>query len=509
MPPIYSFLSRKIEAWLANPKLGWALVAVGVLLRIVRYVHNPSLWFDEAALALNLISRTYRELLEPLSLAQQAPVGFLMIEKGAIGLMGSSEHVLRMFPFLCGVVALALFLLVARRVLSTAAANLTMLLFAISDWPAYFSSELKPYSVDICFGLLLIWVGLRFVDSADSDSNMVGFGVAGSIAILVSYPSVFFLFGIGLAILWKAWRQRDWSLFSRFFILITLWLSVFAFVYTLFLRPSTTSPGLTGWFSDYFAPFPPATPGQLFWYPRTFFSLFEIPGGFRFSGLAALLFTYGVVRLRRVRPLACQFLLFPWLAALFASMAHMYPFQDRLLLFLVPSILLPIGYAMSLILQEMRGRSAPLALLSCAVLLFHPVTFSLNQLFEPRSRQEVRPLLETLNRSFQKDDHVYVYYRSWPVFGYYLQERKELHVSNIVVGQVVVGPSGFGRRHLHHHEDITRLRGNKRVWIFLTHYGDEEQHILGVLDSIGERLQTQRDQGSALYLYDLSTTATK
>jgi hypothetical protein len=61
------------------------LVLLGVAARCLQYFSRSSLWLDEAALALNLASRPFRELFTPLDLAQVAPWGFLAIEKGLSG----------------------------------------------------------------------------------------------------------------------------------------------------------------------------------------------------------------------------------------------------------------------------------------------------------------------------------------------------------------------------------------------------------------------------------------
>ena len=52
----------------------WLVIGVGVALRLIRFLHNRALWGDEAALALNLIHRSPRELFEPLDFDQASPV---------------------------------------------------------------------------------------------------------------------------------------------------------------------------------------------------------------------------------------------------------------------------------------------------------------------------------------------------------------------------------------------------------------------------------------------------
>ena len=52
----------------------WIIIGLGIFLRLFQYLHNRSLWLDEASLALNLIEKTFSELLQPLDYGQMARV---------------------------------------------------------------------------------------------------------------------------------------------------------------------------------------------------------------------------------------------------------------------------------------------------------------------------------------------------------------------------------------------------------------------------------------------------
>jgi hypothetical protein len=57
------------------------VVWIGVCARVLLFAHSRALWMDETSLALNIVQRSYRELVKPLAYAQGAPVGFLWLEK--------------------------------------------------------------------------------------------------------------------------------------------------------------------------------------------------------------------------------------------------------------------------------------------------------------------------------------------------------------------------------------------------------------------------------------------
>ena len=62
-------------------KFEWLIILFGTLLRLTQYLSNRSLWLDEAFLALNIVNRSFLQLLKPLDNNQGAPIGFLMLEK--------------------------------------------------------------------------------------------------------------------------------------------------------------------------------------------------------------------------------------------------------------------------------------------------------------------------------------------------------------------------------------------------------------------------------------------
>ncbi|HEX7024072.1 MAG TPA: hypothetical protein VF187_04560, partial [Gemmatimonadales bacterium] len=57
------------------------ILVLGAVLRIVEFLHNRSFWVDEAMLALSIGTRSFAELVRPLSYDQTAPVLFLWLVK--------------------------------------------------------------------------------------------------------------------------------------------------------------------------------------------------------------------------------------------------------------------------------------------------------------------------------------------------------------------------------------------------------------------------------------------
>src|SRR5512145_598794 len=94
--------------------LWWAIVVIGVILRVRQYFSGRSLWGDEAAIAFNLAQRSFVDLTRPLDYEQGAPIGFLFTEKLLILVFGNIDQVMRLFPLFSGILAVYLFYRIAR-----------------------------------------------------------------------------------------------------------------------------------------------------------------------------------------------------------------------------------------------------------------------------------------------------------------------------------------------------------------------------------------------------------
>src|SRR2546430_8915098 len=114
-----------------------ALVLLGLALRAYHYLRVPSVWHDEAALVMNVLTRDFAELLGPLRWHEAAPPLFLWIERAAFLALGDGVLALRLLPFLASCAALLLFVPVTRSLLPAAAVPWAVFLFACSEQLAW------------------------------------------------------------------------------------------------------------------------------------------------------------------------------------------------------------------------------------------------------------------------------------------------------------------------------------------------------------------------------------
>jgi hypothetical protein len=483
------------------------LLAAGAVLRIAQYLSNRSLWLDEALVAPTVLHRSFAGLLAPPDHGQIVPAGFLTLVHAAVALLGPSEYALRLVPLLAGLAALALFARVARRMLPAPAVPIAAALFAFCGPLIGFSSELKPYSTDVLIALFLLD---RALDAIERPAGLRRRGalatlaISGTVLVWFSLPAVFVLAGVGATLAAGALRSGERPRPRAVGATGLLWIASFAAFWLVFLRHIGRDPDVLAFWKDAFLPFPPRSFADFYWLPKTLGALFGDPAGFVFRGLGILAFVVGAWLLFREDGARLSLLVSPILFALAASALRWYPFAGRTLLFLAPAILLLVALGIEEIREETSPRAPAVWAILLALLLFHPVLWSVRALFHPREKEEMKSALAYVRGHAAPGDRLYVYSAALPAFDYY-GPRSGLSEDRTMRGEWVGETAGAKR-------DVARLgaRGG-RVWILFTHPirpdgADDEARFLGILDAAGRRLGAFRATGAAVYLYDVSGT---
>lgn len=474
----------------------WLIICLGVVLRLAQYLFNRSLWLDESLLALNITNRSFSELLEPLDYYQGAPVGFLILEKLAIQAFGNNDYVLRLLPFLSGIISLFLFYQVARRLIQPQSVPLALGLFAISGPLIYYSSEVKQYSSDVAIALLLLYAVLDLVQSSNLNASRIAlYAVLGAAAIWFSHPATFVLAGAGASLTLLDLSRREWARIRRLSMIYLLWaLSLVAF-YFVSLRDLCSNDVLLDYWTGAFMPLSL----DFSWYIDSFFRLFERAAGLSMSGIAALTFLVGCVSMFSKRKEILFTLISPVILVLLASGFHKYPFAGRFLLFIVPSLLLLIADGAGQIRQKTMHSAAVVGIVLIGLLFLHPSYLASYHLVRPRTKQEVKPVIAYLEEHRQDGDVLYLYHASQYAFKYYA-ERYGFDDDDYIVGL-----ESYGSDWEDDIGDLDRLRGQGRVWILFSHIDQDKTNcFLTHLDSIGKGLDSFEGTGAAVYLYDLS-----
>ena len=477
---------------------------MGCLLRLYYYGTGRSLWFDEALLALNLVKRSFLDLLKPLDNNQGAPIGFLILQKVVISLLGNRDYVLRLIPLLAGLVSVPLMYLVAKQYGGQFYSLVALGLFAVSPRVIYYSSELKQYSTDVLVALLLLFVVPRCLDDKPKPHAFLALGIAGSLAIWLSHPSLFLLAGIILA-LGSAFAVRTDS--HRLFLLIGLgaaWAINLGLVYFVNLRNLGSNNGLLGYWSGSFAPVPPWSDFR--WYYQALLDMLKDPATLPVNALTAGSLILGVFSLAYRKWELMLVLVAPFLLTLIASALRRYPFSGRLLLFLVPLLLLLLAEGVQRVWMVLRRVNKPIAGLVTASLiayfLYGPMATAFKDLQSPPLGEHIKPVMSYISENRLSGDLIYLYYAAEPAFRFYAP------LYGFDRGDHVVGITSRRAPDRYLDDIEKKVKGSERIWFVFTHncswcMVNEQDFLLQHLDAIGQKRNELTSYGASVFLYDL------
>ncbi|MGO9113626.1 MAG: ArnT family glycosyltransferase [Thermoguttaceae bacterium] len=185
-----------------------ALMIVGLVLRLTRYLLRFPLWEDEAMLSANLLDRGYGGLLQPLHYCQVAPTLFLWGQLTAVKLLGFNEYALRLIPFLCGMGSLLLFRRVAGRLLQGTALLLAVGLFAVAYPMTRYAAEAKPYGCDLLVGLAMLALVIQWLRRPNQTRWLWYLAMLVGPAVGYSFPAIFVAGGVSLIVAWVLVMSR-------------------------------------------------------------------------------------------------------------------------------------------------------------------------------------------------------------------------------------------------------------------------------------------------------------
>ena len=121
-------------------------IAAGVLARLVQYAQRRPLYIDDVQLMLNIVTRGYRELLQPLVLEQSAPALFLWIQRLIISVFGVSDVTFTLTSLGVGLALLPIAWVCARRIVDRETSLLAIAILAVAPPLIYYATSAKQYA---------------------------------------------------------------------------------------------------------------------------------------------------------------------------------------------------------------------------------------------------------------------------------------------------------------------------------------------------------------------------
>ena len=332
--------------WVRSCRPALFITIAGAALQIHQWWGGRPLWLDEEMIALNIRDRSFRDLAGPLWLGQSAPLGWLAVERGALLLLGEHERALRLVPLAFNLAMLAAAEWVGRRWMCRSGAAAFMLVCAFGQWVSAYSLELKHYSADICFGLLLPALVVWVVEADGPRERLRRVALWWAIAALGQWcangaalvaPTSVVVLGVAM------WRMDGRRTMLAVTALGIACLAVFGMHYLLSIRFAVGSSYLSEYWQPGMAPASAGVVDRIGWLFRQVGPLAATPGG---SGLAGLfwLTSLGGFLFGRPRLLTLVFAAVPILASVLAVI-RIVPLQERLALWMVPALYVGVALA--------------------------------------------------------------------------------------------------------------------------------------------------------------------
>ena len=464
-------------------KLHFLIIFISFSMALFQLIWNRSLWYDEAMLANNIISKSFIELLFPLDDNQVAPILYLFLTKLASLIVPKSEIGLRLVPFLFYCFTIFLFyktlLLLFKKELTI---TFCLSLFLFNSSLIYYSSEVKQYTTDLFVAILLIFTLLKSI--SEKKIVILQLSLFGSLSIYLSNitPIILLSLGIYTLIIYKKHFYGNKQIFYSISMLFFFWLLNFVFYFLCFIYNHPTKDFMQNYWSFAFLPANPFNSDFYNFIVSKFEIIFTDLLHYSYIGYL-LLFVFLITLIRLFKgKFYLELVLFflPIIIHLVLSACAMYPFEHRLILYLIPYFIIIIGFSLELsdCFIKTHSKNSSNVLWQATI----PTLFLLYSLYIrplPYKNDNIKRLIEYVMENKRNDHSVYIYHGAIPAFNYY----KNSGIIEIK-GQFTYGNKYSENISQKYFDEIVLI--NKPFWIIFSQDNyKEEKKIIQTLKNKG------------------------
>jgi hypothetical protein len=400
--------------------------------RCVLYLRQYPLWIDEARLALNLGTRSFGALIQPLAYDQSGPVLFLWLQRLIVSLVGLNELSLRLVPLLAGLLTIILVYRIGTDLGGTAAGVWAALFLALSPHMTKYAVEDKQYTVEGLITATLTVAFIRWTATQTPERTRILVLICLT-AVWWSSPAVFVLAGLSVAVLLSRSTQRVRGTLAK---ISVGWALSFVLAYLISYRYATSSTYMARyWHPAYLTP-----GGSDYWYrlEQVFDGIFwaTLMGRtpFHDRAVGATVFVWaatatfvlvlglGLCTAARNREgvLHASFLAIPLLVTAGASTVGLYPMAPRTMVFAAPLI-----YVTAALGVAQLGRLANVGLRVAALiatgglLTTVPATLTFRELIRTVPLEDTRSIARIVPKHRRPGEVVYVSAGALPTYAFY------------------------------------------------------------------------------------------
>jgi len=416
----YRIIINEIKDLLVNKSfisfLPIIFIILGILLRINLYFLNNSFWLDTCSLALNL-ERDYFELFKPLDNVQMCPPLFLIISKFLLNLLNYPYNLelrdlmLRVLPCFCSIITLPLFFLVTEKMYHNKYFNcITSFLLAFNPIAINYTIEFKQYSCELMYTLILFLVFFSINIKEANRKALIISALIISLAPWFSISSLFIIAGYFIYLLIKILRDKTIINSCLLIFLSSIFISVL--ISSLFYMHLYFS--IYDSMHYYWKDMNPS-----FFLYNNFFTILSN----KLNNIFNLNISFKIYILIIINMIILLFgknlkniciILCPIILTILACFFELYPFSERLILFLLPSFIIIISQFI-LILKEKTIITFFLAIVLIFLSVINITKTSSAYVFNKYDNRELFQLLKLNNPKLENvisDNVIYPYYSS-------------------------------------------------------------------------------------------------
>ncbi len=378
---------------------------LGVALRTYLYLKNRSLWMDESFLGTLVMDLTPIQLLtafnHPSIPPQATNPGFLICVQFITKIFGVNEFTLRIIPFLASIASIFIFYKFTETFLRTGLSKLfAMFLFAINFQLLFFSQEFKPYCLDVLLTMLVILMFLNL--NLEKTKDYLLKGIVLSCLIWFSHAAIIVTGACGIILFIKNIGSKTKQTILFFSpIAISASLFILSFVFKTFSHPiyqDAWSKGFIFNLNDLIK----VINNAILWIFTPNTAIFII--------ISCIL---GFVLLIKEKRQNAIYLTLPILSTLGLAALKLYPFDERVILFLTPIFII-----LATKILDIKPKYTTILILlafgnyfiSYPKVILNPYNYS---------NEEMRPIVVTIKQYMQKDDAIYIPITSASQFFFY------------------------------------------------------------------------------------------
>lgn len=459
-------------------KYGYYLIllfifVLGVFLRLKFLLTNPSFWDDECSLAWNVLYKSYSEFFSGLKYLQVAPPFFMVISKLLIKILGTSDFVLRLVPFFFGSLSMILFFVVSIEVFENKAAILVSnFIFAINQALVNYSSEFKQYSCDVFFTLLCLYLFLNLLYKKVSLKVYVIYILTFLVSIWFSFVSVFVICAGIFTLSIKQIKEKQFVLNKFLWTIVPFILNCLFYFYFYVLKNYTANITELNnyWGQSYIA----KDFSNFLYLVKNILIYFFFPSIYALLMLIAIV--VGAIILLRKKFYTAAILIMTILLECFISWLGYYPFEKRVILFLLPIILI----FMSAPFEYFRSKNKFISILISVfflVIYLPDLAYSYSYIKTPRPTRGYysREMMDTMLSKIKPGEIIVVNQYSITDYSYYAFYRK-------IKNEVIYEGQNVNRRAF-----AESLKRGKKYWFYMPFgpsptfdkwFNEKEQEVL-------------------------------